>query len=88
MQFFIKSADASGDERLLKPALPSGQFDLMDWSRDGHWLAFHGHAPPPERYQVYTYSNNAMKPKSMCNCWWQWNSVRPGLSATKSTSIS
>src|SRR5437016_7513301 len=24
----------------------------------------------------------------MCSCWWQWKSVRPGLSATKSTSAS
>ena len=27
-----------------------------------------------------------MKPKSMWSCWWQWNRVRPGLSAVKSIS--
>jgi len=26
-----------------------------------------------------------MSPKSMCDCMWQWKSVNPGLSATKST---
>jgi hypothetical protein len=36
----------------------------------------------------HTYSISCMKPKSMCSCWWQWKSVRPGLSATKSNSTS
>src|SRR5205823_654820 len=36
----------------------------------------------------HAYLKSAMKPKSMCTCWWQWNSVEPGLSATKSISSS
>lgn len=39
-------------------------------------------APPP----CHEYCIKAMNPKSICICWWQWNSVAPGLSASKSTS--
>jgi hypothetical protein len=37
---------------------------------------------------AHTYSKSCMNPKSMCSCWWQWKSVRPGLFATKSNSTS
>jgi Tol biopolymer transport system component len=46
MRFYLKNAaDPGGTETPVTNA-PAGNFDLMDWSRDGKWLLLHPHAPP------------------------------------------
>ena len=46
MEFFRKGAGIADEERKVDFRLPPGQFDLMNWSRDGRWVAFNGHAAP------------------------------------------
>jgi Tol biopolymer transport system component len=46
LEFYRKSAEVADAEMKLNFGLPPDQFDLMDWSRDGAWAAFHGHSRP------------------------------------------
>src|SRR5579872_7152400 len=46
LEFYRKGAETADGEQKIDFKLPSGQFDVMDWSRDGRWVAFHGHVPP------------------------------------------
>jgi len=46
MEFYRKDAENADGEQKIDFKLPPGQFDVMDWSRDGRWVAFHGHVPP------------------------------------------
>jgi hypothetical protein len=45
-----------------------------------------GQVVRPARFSAQATLNNAMNPKSICDCMWQWNSVRPSSSGVKSTS--
>ncbi|HEV8416935.1 MAG TPA: protein kinase [Bryobacteraceae bacterium] len=46
MEFYRKNSLEADEEQKLDFGMPQGQFDLMDWSHDGKWVAFHGHTQP------------------------------------------
>jgi Tol biopolymer transport system component len=46
MEFYEKSAATADGEQKIAFKLPSGQFDVSDWSRDGRWVALQGRVPP------------------------------------------
>jgi Tol biopolymer transport system component len=57
MNFFSKSAyDISGAETKIE-GTPKGQFDLMDMSSDGRWIALTPHAPPDTDIWIVPSSN-------------------------------
>ena len=46
MEFYQKNSLEADGEQKLDFGMPQGQFDLMDWSHDGKWVAFDGHTQP------------------------------------------
>ena len=58
MEFYRKNSGEADGEQKLDLGLPDGQFDLMDWSHDGNWIAFQGHTQPDTDIWIAPLSGN------------------------------